>query len=198
MRTFTLNLLLWAGIFLLSLPACDESEPKTGEQPAMLVTFSPFDSHILESPDVDICFPYNYSPWKKYGVLYVHEPEKDPSDMSLYDSGWLCRESLKLIADTLGMKECVVVWLRTYYPEQGEDNFNERLARFLVEEVKPFVEDSYNIEIGEEATYFSAMDPVMATSVFNDYPDLFGGTTCCEFPQTPAGNRKVMLRFLVR
>ncbi len=176
MKTITMNsLLLIAGVLLL-LTSCSSGEKKAESEYPIIVTVDPFPSQQLRTAAVDICFPSNYSSWKKYNVLYLHDPETDPSAIVPFDTEWLSRQTLHVLYDSIGVKDCVLVWIRTFYPEQGEAEFPQKLTQMLADEVKPYVEKEFNIRRGKDAAYFAALDSELADLVNNNYSSQFAVT----------------------
>ncbi|MEG1616012.1 MAG: hypothetical protein RR202_04510 [Bacteroidales bacterium] len=182
-------------LLFLTGTACTEKEAGLEEHP-IIVTKNPFHSTYLENTALDICFPADYSEWKKYGVLYVHDPEKDANDLSLFDSEWICAHTLGVMNDSLEAKECVVVWIRTFYPDQGSDDFKQRFIALLTQEVKPFIEAEYNILPGRSSNFFASVDPALADSAFASGGAPFGGAASCNFADS-SNSKRVIFRFLI-
>lgn len=192
MKTKTMNSLLLLPVLLLFLISCSAQEEEASDSGyALIVTVDPFPSGILQTAAVDICFPSDYSPWKKYKVLYLHDPETDPSGISLYDAEWLSKQTRKVLSDSLGVHECVLVWVRTFYPEQGDDAFAGNLTRMVGDEVLPYIENEYNILPGKEGAFFASLDPKLAASVASSYPDSFAATATTDIVEQDDNTSRV-------
>lgn len=195
-----MNPLLLLPVLLLFLISCSTRGEETSDSGySVIVTIDPFPSINLQAAAVDICFPSGYSPWKKYKVLYLHDPDTDPSSISLYDSEWLSKQTRRVLKDSLGVKECILVWIRTFYPEQGEDEFAGKFTRLVGEEVRPYVENEYNTQSGKQAAFFAALDPRLAQNVASEYPASFAATATSgivEWELPSSGEKKHLFYFI--
>lgn len=161
-------------------------------------------SQHVDARPVDVWLPADYSPARRYNVLYMHDGQM------LFDAGkswnkqaWdvhlavdrLVRQGR--IPDTL----VVGVWnngaLRhsEYYPAkflpfltepvrrrfidqalQGQPR-SDAYLRFLVEELKPAIDARYATRPGREHTFVmgSSMGGLISLYAMNEYPQVFGG-----------------------
>jgi predicted alpha/beta superfamily hydrolase len=60
--------------------------------------------------------------------------------------------------------------------EVDSDNY----LRFLVEELKPYIDENYRTQPGQENTYVigSSMGGMISAYTISEYPDVFGGAAC--------------------
>ncbi len=174
-----------------------------------------FASKYVASRDIDVWLPDNYSPGKKYAVLYMQDGR------SLFDASivwnhqeWGVDEVLGILMAEKKIKDCIVVgaWNteltrhNEYLPQKpfellstaekdtvltarrasGQPVFKEydirsdNYLRFLVKELKPFIDSSFSTLTGKQNTFIagSSMGALIALYAICEYPQVFGGAAC--------------------
>ena len=165
-----------------------------------------FASRHVDVRPVDVWLPADYSPARRYNVLYMHDGQM------LFDAGRSWNKQawdVHLAVDRLVTQGripgtlVVGVWnngaLRhsEYYPQkflpfvaepvrqrfidqglQGRPR-SDAYLRFLVEELKPAIDARYATLPGREHTFImgSSMGGLISLYAMNEYPQVFGGAT---------------------
>ena len=176
------------------------AEPSTGR----VERLAAFTSRWVAPRHVDVWLPADYSPAKRYQVLYMQDGQNlfDPR-LSYSQQAWhadlavarLVREGR--IADTL----IVGIWnhgaqrYAEYYPEKFlalaseavrreylEHAANGRAQadaylRFIVDELKPAIDRTYATRSGADGTFImgSSMGGLISLYALCEYPQVFGG-----------------------
>jgi enterochelin esterase-like enzyme len=165
-----------------------------------------FHSDFVDARNVDIWLPENYSPKKKYAVLYMHDGQM------LYDAGkaWNAREwdvetTLTKLRKEGKIRDVIVVGIYNngnkrhieYFPEKaipyiGEPEHDklwgllqgaplaDAYLRFLVTELKPFIDKQYSTKTNRKNTFLcgSSMGGLISIYGMCEYPKVFGGAAC--------------------
>lgn len=176
------------------------AEPSTGR----VERLAAFTSRWVAPRHVDVWLPADYSPAKRYQVLYMQDGQNlfDPR-LSYSQQAWhadlavarLVREGR--IADTL----IVGIWnhgaqrYAEYYPEKflalaseaARREYLEHAAngraqadaylRFIVDELKPAIDRTYATRSGADGTFImgSSMGGLISLYALCEYPQVFGG-----------------------
>ncbi len=163
-----------------------------------------FPSKHLPARHVDVWLPADYSPARRYQVLYMHDGQMLFDARTTWNKqAWaadaavakLVREGR--IADTL----IVGIWnggerrFAEYYPQKflaglpepvrqgvltqgaGGRIDSDAYLRFIVEELKPEVDRRYATKPGRESTFIagSSMGGIVSLYALCEYPQVFGG-----------------------
>ena len=166
-----------------------------------LVEYPGFNSSIVTPRDVFVWLPSDYSPKEKYDVLYMHDGQM------LFDANttwnkqeWGIDEVVGKLLNEKKIKPCIVVGVANipearyadYFPQKalknlpdnvvpGDVGFNaDNYLRFLVEEVKPFIDKKYSTNKSVEHTFVmgSSMGGLISLYALCEYPEVFGGAAC--------------------
>lgn len=187
-----------ACVFTLSCAGNATMKPSSGQVDEYLS----FPSGYVSDRDVFVWLPDGYSKENKYDVLYMHDGQM------LFDSTctwnkqeWMADEvAAKLISQKL-VRPFIIVGASSsdtryqdYFPEKITDYFPEGLPfpapkdslyadeylRFLVEELKPFIDSVYSTNAGTEHTFVagSSMGGLISLYAICEYPEVFGGAAC--------------------
>lgn len=161
-------------------------------------------SRHVDASAVDVWLPADYSPARRYSVLYMHDGQMlFDASKSWNKQAW----DVHLTVDRLVRQGripatlVVGVWnngpLRhsEYYPEkflpfvpeplrqafvdkglQGKPR-SDAYLRYLVEELKPAIDTRYATQPGREHTFImgSSMGGLISLCAMNEYPQVFGG-----------------------
>jgi len=166
-----------------------------------------FQSAYALPRNVDVWLPDNYSPAKKYSVVYMHDGQ------ALYDKSttwnnqaWDVDSIITSLIDNRKIKDCIVVgiWNTGKYraadyfpakpfntlPESTKDRLLEGMLqgkaqsddylRFVVTELKPFIDSKYSTKTDKENTIIagSSMGGLISMYAICEYPNVFGGAAC--------------------
>ena len=166
-----------------------------------LIEYPDFSSSIVTSRDVFVWLPSDYSPKEKYDVLYMHDGQM------LFDANttwnkqeWGIDEVVGKLLNEKKIRSCIVVGVANipetryadYFPQKalknlpdsvvsGNVSFNaDNYLRFLVEEVKPFIDKEYSTNKSVEHTFVmgSSMGGLISLYALCEYPEVFGGAAC--------------------
>jgi len=184
---------------LLFLPAAALAGPWG---PGELVQYRNFPSRHVEPRNVTVWLPADYDPeGPPYAVLYMHDGQNafDRRTAS-YGKEWGADEAAaKLVADRRIRPVIVVgIWstskrLREYVPAQAFDRLppaymervrglyggtplSDQYLRFLVQELKPFIDRTFNVRRDRRSTAImgSSMGALISLYAISQYPDTFG------------------------
>ena len=182
-----------------------------------LIHHPDFESKYIAARNVDVWLPadYNQYPETKYAVLYMHdgqnlfEPEK-----SFIGVDWGIDEAMTRLINKGQIKPAIVVGIWNspkrrpeYCPqkpfekylsqplqdelqkEYNEKPFSDQYLKFIVEELKPFIDANYRTLTGNAHTFImgSSMGGLISAYAVCEYPDVFGGAGCVS-THWPAGN----------
>lgn len=197
-------------IFLLSIvmSSCasnrDDSMPKvTGT----LIHYENVSSEFIDPRNIDIWLPPSYDKAMElqYPVLYMHDGQNlfDP-DLSFIGVDWGVDETMTRLIEEAKIREAIVVGIwntpRRYYEylpqrpidemvEQGLLNLDaegmempesDNYLKFIVNELKPFIDENYRTLPGKDDTFImgSSMGGLISLYAVCEYPDIFGGAGC--------------------
>ena len=180
-----------------------------------------FPSRFVAARNVEVWLPpgYDASPRARYPVVYMHDGQNvfDPAT-SYGGVDWGVDETMtRLVAERRVRPAIVVaVWnsparFAEYMPAKavpGSDSVSSGIAglaamprplksdeylRFLVEELKPFVDRTYRTRPGPGDTFImgSSMGGLVSAYAVAEYPGVFGGAACLS-THWPAGNGAVV------
>ena len=186
-------------LLLLFLPATAQAGPWG---PGELVQYRAFPSRHVQPRNVTVWLPADYDPkGEPYAVLYMHDGQNlFDRRTSSYDKEWGVDEAVtKLVAEGK-MRPAIVVgiWstdrrLREYVPAKAFDRLppaymdrvkglyggsplSDEYLRFLVEELKPFIDRSFNVRRDRRNTAImgSSMGGLISLYAISEYPEVFG------------------------
>lgn len=165
-----------------------------------------FPSKFVAARNMDVWLPPDYAEKKRYPALYMHDGQNLFEPISSY--GGVAWEMDKAIARLVKAKKIpgvivIGVWnsdirWREYMPqkayeaagfEKNREAFLERAGgpplsdsylRFLVEEVKPFVDANYPTLADQRNTFImgSSMGGLISLYAVSQYPQVFFGAGC--------------------
>ncbi|QXD15332.1 alpha/beta hydrolase [Rhodocaloribacter litoris] len=182
-----------------------------------------FASAWVEPRNVDVWLPPGYeTDRRRYPVLYLHDGQNlfDPG-LSFSGVDWGVHEQVEhMIRDgELEGLLLVGIWntpkrIREYMPEKplrvprfahvrrrfvetyGGEPCSDAYLRFIVRELKPFIDETYRTRPGQRDTFVmgSSMGGLVSLYALCEYPDVFHGAACLS-TSWPIGGR-VMLPYL--
>jgi len=172
-----------------------------------VVRINELPSKILMPRTIDVWLPDNYTPKKRYNVLYMHDGQM------LFDASttwnkqeWRVDETLTQLSKIGKLRDVIVVGVHNrgpfrhaeYYPENslsllpesarnpfiasallGEPLAN-KYVKHLVTEVKPYIDANFATNPAREATFVagSSMGGLISLYAICEYPEVFGGAAC--------------------
>jgi len=215
--TFLSIILLFA-----TLSFAQTSKPVTGPNvTGSIQRFENFPSKYVDSRNVDVWFPPNYSPKRKYSVLYMHDGQM------LFDASttwnkqeWHADETMAKLMSEGKIRDTVIVGIwntpkrrEEYMPQKAFEMasaeqkkeaatfgitsvFSDRYLKFIVEELKPFIDRTFPVKMDRGNTFVmgSSMGGLISLYAISEYPDVFGGAGCLS-THFPAGNG-VMVEYM--
>jgi predicted alpha/beta superfamily hydrolase len=212
-----LSFVLSIGLSSIGLSACSEQRPSksatsqnvpdtlpgiTGD----VRRFENFSSKFVEARNIDVWLPpdYDKNKSKRYAVIYMHDGQ------NLFNP----KESFmtQLIAEKKIQPAIVIAVWNTpnrraeYMPQKAfemlpaltktalaaqynGEAFSDRYLKFLVSELKPFIDSTFHTMPQRETTFMmgSSMGGLISLYAICEYPDIFGGAGCIS-THFPAGD----------
>ena len=214
---------LLIGLCALPLLACAQSSNSSraaGGVTGTVRKHPSVPSKYVAARDVDVWLPpgYERDKGKRYPVLYMHDGQNlfDPKT-SYIGVEWGVDEMMTRLIGEGKVREAVVVgvWnspkrLAEYMPQKAVEQAGaERLRwfeqqaggrlladdylKFLVSELKPFIDANYRTLAGRGDTFVmgSSMGGLISAYAVSEYPEVFGGAGCVS-THWPAGEGVVI------
>lgn len=163
-----------------------------------------FVSKYVDARNVDVWLPDDYSPKKKYAVLYMHDGQM------LFDASttwnkqeWRVDETIGKLLKEKKIKDLIVVGVwnngefraAEYYPQKSLQFLPaetrdwviknwlkskpqaDDYLKFLTEELKPFIDKNYSTLADAKNTFIagSSMGGLISIYAICEYPNVFGG-----------------------
>lgn len=163
-----------------------------------------FPSRHVDARHVDVWLPSDYSPARRYQVLYMHDGQMLFDAQTTWNKqAWDVHLTVDRLVREGRMAPTLIVGVwnngkfrhSEYYPQkflpylepglrevfvtkalQGAPRADAYL-RFLVEELKPAIDARYPTQPGRETTFLmgSSMGALISIYALNEYPQVFGG-----------------------
>jgi predicted alpha/beta superfamily hydrolase len=191
-------------IFLLILIFCSTVLSQVIVSSGTVKHLEKFSSKYVDARNVDVWLPDDYSPKKKYAVLYMHDGQM------LFDASTTWNKQEWQIDETVGkllrekkIKDLIVVGIwnngefrhSEYYPQKTLQYLSDETRdyivknslkgkaqadnylKFLVEELKPYIDKNYSTLRNAENTFIagSSMGGLISIYAICEYPNVFGG-----------------------
>lgn len=207
--------LAFVPISLARGPAPESALPAAGVT-GTVKRHAAFASKLVEPRNVDVWLPpgYDREPKKRYAVLYMHDGQNlfDPAT-SYGGVDWGVDEVMTMLIAEGEVRETIVVgvWnspkrFLEYMPQRAVPNgdasalegipaemkgpiLSDAYLKFLVHELKPFVDATYRTRTGRDDTFVmgSSMGGLISLYALCEYPKVFGGAGCVS-THWPAGD----------
>ncbi|HEX6374477.1 MAG TPA: alpha/beta hydrolase-fold protein [Allosphingosinicella sp.] len=186
-------------LLVLFLPAAGHAGPWG---PGELVQYRNFPSRHVEPRNVTVWLPPGYDPGGlPYAVLYMHDGQNVfDRRTSGFDKEWGVDEAVTKLVGERRMRPAIVVgiWstpkrLREYVPARAFDRLppayigrvkglyggaplSDEYLRFLVGELKPFIDRTFNVRRDRRSTAImgSSMGGLISLYAISEHPDVFG------------------------
>ncbi len=174
-----------------------------------------FPSQYVDARNIDVWLPEDYSPKRKYPVIYMHDGQMlfDASN-TWNKQSWTIDSTLGQLMKSKKIKRCIVVAIwnnglqrhAEYWPQKAFELLSEpdrqiilkerkiltatgaiqnvpisdRYLKFIVKELKPYIDRHYATQPGPESTFMagSSMGGLISLYALCEYPDVFGGAAC--------------------
>ncbi|NNE98186.1 MAG: esterase [Pyrinomonadaceae bacterium] len=165
---------------------------------------SNFPSRFVDARNIDVWMPDDYPGKKKYAVLYMHDGQMLFDAKTTWNKQeWGVDETFGKLFKKGEIRDTIVVGIwnngkyrhSEYYPQKTlnalPDNTREFIIKrslqnrpqsdnylkFLVEELKPYIDREFPTESGVENTFIagSSMGGLISIYAICEYPDVFGG-----------------------
>lgn len=171
-----------------------------------LVTLEDFPSAHVKKRDVHIWLPEGYSTDKRYAVLYMHDGQMlFDAAVTWNKKAWDVDEAAQTLMTAGKVRDFIVVGAfngdelrhREYFPEavyrqlpkakqeslygvESELLLADEYLRFLVSELKPYVDSNYNTmpDAAHTAVAGSSMGGLISMYAISEYPQVFGQAAC--------------------
>ncbi|GAF04597.1 alpha/beta hydrolase [Saccharicrinis fermentans] len=168
-----------------------------------IVHLTSFSSKYVPARDIDIWIPENYTPNKKYDVLYMHDGQMLFDSASTWNKqAWIVDNTMSKLTKENKIRPTIVVaiWniteLRTieYFPNKPylllSDSIKNHLLptspesdhylKFITQELKPYIDETYSTYGDMQHTFIagSSMGALISLYALCEYPEIFGGTAC--------------------
>jgi predicted alpha/beta superfamily hydrolase len=162
-----------------------------------------FRSSYVAARQVEVLLPDHYDPTVKHDVIYVHDGQNVfDAHTSFTGIDWAVDERLSSMQKKGHLRPVIVVaiWnagsnrVREYMPSQprekvlaaarregwGGEILSDAYLRFIVEELKPFIDSTYSTSRTPESTFImgSSMGGLISLYAVLEYPEVFGGAAC--------------------
>ena len=163
--------------------------------------YEDFQSKHVAPRTVRVWTPSDYNPGQRYEVIYMHDGQ------NLFDASitwnhqeWGVDECISALLEAGEIRPCIVVGVdnisairyEEYYPSaicaeiptgvlpDGYTPLGDEYLRFLVEEVKPFVDSNYSTLTDAAHTFVagSSCGGLISSYALCEYPEVFGGAAC--------------------
>ncbi|TAE00852.1 MAG: alpha/beta hydrolase [Bacteroidetes bacterium] len=215
--------LFFANFCLAQLPKVCSGEVKR---------FEKFESKYVKARNVDVWLPAGYGNNKKYAVLYMHDGQMLFDSTSTWNKQeWGVDETLSKLVSEGKIKDCIVVgaWNSNtrhcdYFPQKpfeslpktvqdsiykanrqglfGENIQSDNYLKFLVKELKPFIDKNFSTLKDRENTFVSgsSMGGLISMYAICEYPKIFGAAACISTHWTgvkPAENNPIPAAFIL-
>jgi predicted alpha/beta superfamily hydrolase len=164
--------------------------------------FAKMESDYLPARDVMVMLPPQYDENASYPVLYMHDGQMLFDTLTAWNKQeWGMDEVITKLIYEKKMRPVIVVGVyntenRTleYMPNAPKEEIatmvrpkgfegevmSDHYLKFLVEELKPFIDEEFATQTGPENTFImgSSMGGLISCYAISQYPEIFGGAAC--------------------
>ena len=191
-------LLITYTAYTLSLICCGNPE---GSVVGHIDIYENFKSEFVAPRTVRVWTPADYTEEQKYPVIYMHDGQNLFDDTITWNhQEWGVDECITKLVSEGGIRPCIVVGIdnissiryEEYYPSkicadvvpgtfpEGFTPLGDEYLRFLVEEVKPFIDSNYSTldDVSNTFVMGSSCGGLISSYALCEYPEIFGGAAC--------------------
>ena len=163
--------------------------------------YEDFQSQHVAPRTVRVWTPADYDPEQKYEVIYMHDGQNlFDASITWNQQEWGVDECISALLAAGEIRPCIVVGVdniseiryEEYYPSAicseiapgvlpvGFKPLGDEYLRFLVEEVKPFIDSNYSTLTDASHTFVagSSCGGLISSYALCEYPEVFGGAAC--------------------
>lgn len=164
--------------------------------------YAAFTSKHVAARNVDVWVPANYSPTKRYRVIYMHDGQNLFNPKEGYGGmEWGIDETMTRLHAEGSVRDTIVVGIwnspkrfQEYMPQDAMklvpaeraaamnagEVISDSYLQFIVEELKPFIDRQYRTVAGRSGTFImgSSMGGLISLYAYIKYPAIFGGAAC--------------------
>ena len=178
---------------------------KFGKQPefnkGIIKHFKSFESQYVQSRNIDVWVPDNSNLNDPFAVLYMHDGQNIfESEYSFNRISWKVDETLSYLINNYKISPCIVVGIwntekrfqefipfkpfLNYLPQSTNEvlinSISDDYLRFIVFELKPFIDNNFNTLKDRDNTFISGSSLGGLVSIYAicEYPETFGGAAC--------------------
>ncbi len=210
----------------MSLAGCRVASGQPEVSFGTLHSYEKFPSKYVPRRTVRVWTPEGYDSSKRYDVLYMHDGQMLwDANVSWNHQEWGVDEVVSELLAAGAIRDCIVVGVDnnekrrigefspedvSIYLKKGDTVYKKCKSRgnaylkFLVEEVKPFVDKNFSTNTGCESTFImgSSCGGLISLYALCKYPEVFGGAAClsthCTFssPSSPSPKESSIEAFL--
>ncbi len=187
---------------LLTVGCTENKQEKPSTVIGTLVKHDDFPSQYVASRNIHVWLPVGYhDDPEKYSVLYMHDGQNMFDKSLAYAGEWKVDEHIQKLMDSGEIRKTIVVGIwntakrfMEYQPQDSFDSLDEKVKddlikeygetplsndylKFIVEELKPFIDSNYRTRTGKQETFMmgSSMGGLISIYALAKYPDVFGG-----------------------
>ncbi len=192
-RTIFSLLFIFAATLLMASP-----KVKSGK----LVEYKNFESSIIKPRDVFVWLPDSYNPKERYEVIYMHDGQMLFDSTTTWNKQeWMVDEVATELIESGKTRPFIVVGVANITKDRFGDYFPQKTLnyapkgvefsedytpnadnylRFLVEELKPFIDKNYSTKRRAKHTSImgSSMGGLISLYAVCEYPKVFGSAAC--------------------
>lgn len=164
--------------------------------------FTDFGSQHVASRNIEVWLPEGYTPGNSYDVLYMHDGQNVFNPQTSYTGvTWGVMEAMDSLIQAEKIRPAIVVaiWntekrFHEYMPNKPQERIQQLMEsspqpeallsdeylKFIVEELKPFIDSTYSTNSGPQGTFImgSSMGGLISMYAIAEYPGVFGAAAC--------------------
>lgn len=169
-----------------------------------IIRITDFKSHYVDTRNIDIWLPDNYSKDQLYDVLYLHDGQMLFDATNTWNKQeWRIDETMQTLINESKINATIVVGIwnngkyrhSEYFPEaflsdlrlDFKEDFldtwlqnkpqSDNYLKFITEEVMPYIETNFSVNTGKKHTFIggSSMGGLISMYAVSKYPQKFGG-----------------------
>lgn len=192
---------------LFVLAGCSTPSPMPRVSAGTVERLGPVASKFVEPRLVDVWLPDDYTPTKRYAVLYMHDGQAlFDGAASMSKKGWHVDATMDRLRKEGRIRDSIVVGIwntnfsrhAEYFPQKVVPHIEEplrtqfvqrglqgnpradRYLRFMVEELKPMIDLRYSTKTDATNTFLmgSSMGGIISLYAMSEYPQVFGAAAC--------------------
>lgn len=170
-----------------------------------LIRFPQFKSVYVDARNIDVWLPLNTNLDDSVDVLYMHDGQMlFDSNTTWNKQEWGVDETMTRLLAEGKIRNCLVVGIwntpkrrQEYFPQEvfnqiplplkdsitkdiGGIPFSDLYLKFIVEELKPFIDSAFHVKRNKEHTFIAgaSMGGLISFYAVCKYPEVFGGAAC--------------------